>query len=413
MNKKIIEITDYDQLIKYIKPVHEYDFMDSPAFYTIGNYEEDEILVINFDDYTHSKAFFTHLDNEKIYRVEFWNCHFKKELILNEGDCAKYYEKTNFTFFNCVFTGLSIDGFTYLGKIKFKKCTFPKGQIFYNTIFGNYLEFLDCEFQNKLIFNKVEFRETVVFTKTKFLDNVLFTYTTFFRLGVFSRTFFDKGIDLSQAIINGNLTFFETQIKNYHSEAISINDEKIFESGKSRKKFDISVTGGGNIPTINKRETFRIIKNQLENEGNNIDAFKYNSLEKQAYQQQLKEHNKKWFNSQDSLMFTLNNLSNKHKSSWLRGIGFTISAAIIFYTLSIFSSGEFIISFDDIYKTFNSNLKAIIVFLNPVHNPNYTTEIFNINSSDLNGWYYFLDFIGRIFMGYGIYQTIQAFRKFR
>lgn len=411
MNKKIIEITDCDQLIKYIYPVHEYDFMDSPAFYSIGSYEEDEILVINFDDHTHSKAFFTHLDNEKIYRVEFWNCHFKKVLILNEGDCAKYYEKTNFTFFNCVFTGLSIDGFTYQGKIKFKKCKFPKGQSFFNTIFGDYLEFLDCEFQNKLIFNKVEFRETVVFTKTKFLDNVLFTYTTFFRLGVFSRTFFDKGIDLSQAIINGNLTFFEAQIKNYHSEAISINDEKISESGKSQKKFDISVTGSGKIPTINKRETFRIIKQQLAKEGNNIDAFKYNSLEKQAYQQQLKEHNSKWFNSEDGLMFSLNNLSNKHKSSWLRGIGFTVSVAIIFYTISIFMTGNFYLTLNDFIPTINKNASAWIVSLNPTHNPNYIKDIFEIKS--LNAGYYIFDFIGRIFIGYGIYQTVQAFRKFR
>lgn len=413
MKMKIIEITDCDQLIKFIKPVHEYDFMDTPAFYSIGSWEEDEILIINFDDHSHSKSFFTHLDNEKIYKVEFLDCHFEKQLILNEGDCAKYYEKTNFTFINCEFTDLALNGFTYGGKIRFNKCKFLKFQNHYNVTFKNYVEFLECEFQNKLIFNKVEFRETVVFTKTKFLDNVLFTYTTFFGLGVFSRTFFDKGLDLSQAIINGSITFFEAQINNYHSEDISITDEKIYQSGKSQKRYDISVKYSGKIPTLNKRETFRIIKHQLEKQGNSIDAFKYNSLEKQAYQQQLKEQNKKWFNSQDALMFALNSLSNKHKSSWLRGVVFTVTAAILLYSLSIFSSGEFVLSLDDFYNTFNNNLKAIVVFLNPVHKPNYITEIFNINSSDLNGWYYALDFTGRIFIGYGIYQTVQAFRKFR
>ena len=411
MSKKIIHITDCDELIKYINPVHQHDFMRTPSFFTIGSYD-DELLVINFDDISHSKSFFTHLDNERIYSIEFWNCQFDKNLDLNEPDCAKYYEKANFTFIDCVFKNLAIDEFTYNGKIKFKKCKFKIKQIFYNTVFNGYVEFFDCEFEKKLIFNKVEFREAVVFTKSIFHDNVLFTYTQFNSLGVFSRTLFKKGLDLSQAIINKNLTFFETQIKNYHSEAISINDEKIFESGKSRKKFDISVTGSGNIPTINKRETFRIIKNQLEKEGNNIDAFKYNSLEKHAYQQQLKEHNKKWFNSQDALMFALNNLSNKHKNSWLSGFGFTVIVAIILLILTFGTTREFWnrvcwdCEFD--LNVIGYTIKQFINFLNPEHSINYIDEL-----NPFYGIPYVFDFLGRIAVGYGIYQTVQAFRKFR
>ena len=134
MSKKIIHITDCDELIKYINPVHQHDFMRTPSFFTIGSYD-DELLVINFDDISHSKSFFTHLDNERIYSIEFWNCQFDKNLDLNEPDCAKYYEKANFTFIDCVFKNLAIDEFTYNGKIKFKKCKFKIKQIFYNTVF--------------------------------------------------------------------------------------------------------------------------------------------------------------------------------------------------------------------------------------------------------------------------------------
>ena len=35
--------------------------------------------------------------SERIYSIEFWNCQFDKNLDLNEPDCAKYYEKANFT----------------------------------------------------------------------------------------------------------------------------------------------------------------------------------------------------------------------------------------------------------------------------------------------------------------------------
>jgi len=146
MSKKIIHITDCDELIKYINPVHQHDFMRTPSFFTIGSYD-DELLVINFDDISHSKSFFTHLDNERIYSIEFWNCQFDKNLDLNEPDCAKYYEKANFTFIDCVFKNLAIDEFTYNGKIKFKKCKFKIKQIFYNTVFNGYVEFFDCEFE--------------------------------------------------------------------------------------------------------------------------------------------------------------------------------------------------------------------------------------------------------------------------
>ena len=262
-----------------------------------------------------------------------------------------------------------------------------------------------------MFFYKVQFEKIINLTSSTFRDNLLFSYSRFVGLGIFNRVIFKNGLDLSLATINNKLTFFETKINNYPSEKIDIYDEQHFKTGNSRKRYDISVTGSGKIPTLNKRETFRIIKHQLEKEGNNIDAFRYNSLEKQAYQQQLKEHNKKWFNNQDSLMFTLNYLSNKHKSSWLRGVGFTVLVAIIFYTISIFTTGKFQLSIEDIWPTINKNFSALIVFLNPTHNPNFIKDIFQIEN--LNSGYYVFDFIGRIFIGYGIYQTIQAFRKFR
>ena len=401
----------FDSPFKLVSQLSTVDKFPSGAkFHSIGLANELSIIKLTEKDID---VFFQLLVKKDVLEIEFLNCKFESTIRMNDGKSKTFFENTNFIFSRCSFQNLVLADFIYNGKFQFNFCSFEKKQYFHHAIFKSDLEYFNCEFKKVVFFYKVQFEKMINLTSSIFYENLLFSYSKFLGLGVFNRVIFKNGFDLSLATINNNLTFFETKLNNYYSENIDILEERHFETGNPRRKYDISVTGSGKIPTLNKRETFRIIKNQLEREGNNIDAFRYNSLEKQAYQQQLKEHNKKWFNSQDSLMFSLNNLSNKHKISWLRGVGFTIAAALIFYSLSIFSSGEFYISFEDFYKTFNSNLKAIVVFLNPVHNPNYVTKIFNIKSSDLNGWYYALDFMGRLFIGYGIYQTIQAFRKFR
>ena len=64
--------------------------------------------------------------------------------------------------------------------------------------------------------------------------------------------------------------------------------------------------------------------------------------------------------------------------------------------------------------TFSLKPEAISNFINSL------VDVFNITKWDnleiigvkLKGFSYLLLFIGRIFIGYGYYQTIQAFRKF-
>jgi hypothetical protein len=53
-------------------------------------------------------------------------------------------------------------------------------------------------------------------------------------------------------------------------------------------------------------------------------------------------------------------------------------------------------------------VKQFINFLNPAHSINYIDEL-----NPFYGIPYVFDFLGRIAVGYGIYQTVQAFRKFR
>ncbi|MFL0096033.1 hypothetical protein [Tenacibaculum maritimum] len=59
----------------------------------------------------------------------------------------------------------------------------------------------------------------------------------------------------------------------------------------------------------------------------------------------------------------------------------------------------------------DDNISHFLNFLNPTHKFNYLGDDFS--KYTLSPSFYIWDFVGRIFVGYGIYQTIQAFRKYR
>ena len=79
-----------------------------------------------------------------------------------------------------------------------------------------------------------------------------------------------------------------------------------------------------------------------------------------------------------------------------------------FFNLTILASGVYSYSFDYFkWVNINENIKLFITFLLPTHN-------FDFLNTEINcSLFYFFDFLGRIFVSYGIYQTIQAFRKYK
>jgi hypothetical protein len=349
--------------------------------------------------------------------IYFTNCDFPKGFQFRktshyDEDKEKAY-KLDITFENCTFCGVSFIEKIIDVKISFFNCKFMGDESsipsnknivdnfnFHNITFKKLVSFWNSDFYTAVAFFQTNFDGNVTFSAATFHENVLFPYASFRKKIIFSRTKFLKGLDLSLALNSGDYNFFSIEIDDFSSTSAMIESQYN------------NCLNKGVIPNNNKRETFRIIKSQLEKEGNNIDAFKYNSLEKKAYQQQLKKHNKKWFNNQDALMFSLNHLSNKHKSSWLRGVGFTFSSAIIFLFLTFLTTGTFwnrlCFNCDIDWSVIGYTVKQFINFLNPVHSINYIDELY-----PFLGVAYVADFFGRIAVGYGIYQTIQAFRKFR
>jgi hypothetical protein len=172
----------------------------------------------------------------------------------------------------------------------------------------------------------------------------------------------------------------------------------------------------GRIPTENKKETFRIVKQHFQNIGDDLEYVKYLKLEKKPIFDLILKKIKKnkpiffWNYFQylfDLFSLFLNRISNNHRNSYVLGILFTISIGLLFFSISLLSLPEFTF-YVDLNNWNEINLwKSYIAFMNPTHNIDLLTEY------KPTSWTYFWQTWGRIFVGYGIYQTIQAYRKLR
>jgi hypothetical protein len=310
-------------------------------------------------------------------------------------------------FENCIFNNdVIVENYQYESKFVFSdKCKF-KSLVYNNVKFKRLFQIYDSTIYGKGLFFKVNFLDNAVFTKSTFNSNLLFTYSTFDKLGIFSRAQFNNsGLDLSQSIINGNLTFFETNLNDFTSKKIDSNSPD----------YDKAITEDGDIPTQNKRETFRIIKHQLEQQNNLIEAEKYARLEKLSLLKsyfQVRRFNKKencfitikkyaidlinfTLSIPNILILILNFLSNNFKTNWLFSIGFIALCTIGF---------DFWLKNISTYYFYSEN--TLLKLINP-------TDLSFYNKFENNTYAYSVYFGGKIVIGFGIYQLVQAFRKFK
>ncbi len=325
--------------------------------------------------------------------IEFINCVFNDRFRIERTVSSS----TNLQ--SCVFNDEAhFQNGIFAGKVRMQSCSFNKRAYFDNTTFSDLCDFWNTTFGGYTIFYKTDFLKTVVFSRTTFKKNVLFTYTLIQGIAIFRGTVFNEGLDFSTALISGTLNLFDFKLNSFDSIKGEI-DENDYED---------YINNQAKIPDKNKRETYRIVKQQFKKQDNNISSIDYRALEFKSYASELKNtfftrHNR----MQNSFVLFLNFISNNYGKSWLRGVGFTLGCTLIFFYLLLISTNHYQFGIGLPYEDFQGNGKLFFDFLNPTHK----TSI--LKSLEPNVSTYFIDFIGRIFITYGIYQTVQAFRKYK
>lgn len=378
----MIEISSLDELSN-----EEYKKM--PTFPIPGGSDGIEIdikdKIINFE--------LSFLD-ETFKIIKFHNCIFKKNVILLSSLIHK-----NFEFIDCEFQkDLILRDLKIKGNARFWVSKFQDNLKINNVRFENLADFYQTTFKNTLILYKVDFFGTTVFTETKFNKSVLFTYTKITDFLLFTRTKFLEGLDLSLALISGNIVYFESEIVSF--------PDFIIDAKKNNGDYVTAIESDGKIPLTNKIETYRILKKHSKNNDNQILYLDFAKKEIETYSKFLKTKDENYFDSK--VIFFFNKISSNHNTSWILGLVFTLTVALITFYFSIINTEEYYFSLNKFlnFEEFKELFTKYLIFLLPTHK---FEDIYKC----LNPAVVFFNILGRILVGFGIYQTIQAFRKYR
>lgn len=348
---------------------------------------------------------------------KFTNYHFECDVVLHNMIMINLHQcifKKRFTLrgavtYDSIFKDVQFEevadftDLTFLKNVRFHGCIFNETR-FNNTKFELLADFYSSTFNKPTIFFKTDFKDRTVFSATTFNENVLFTYTLIKDHFILRGATFKKGIDLSLALLLGTVNLFGLKVPSYNSVADIVNEND----------YDKAVCLDGIIPHKNKRETFRILKKELLNQGNAIDALYMAAKEKDAYSQQLKSDHKlkigKWYRRlQNRFILFLGKISNSHGESWTKGVGFTLTVGFLFFYLSLINTEKFYFTLNPqkfSWSAFSDGFNYYFEFLLPTHEFDY------LDTFKPEYLFRFWDFIGRIFVSFGIYQTVVAFRKY-
>lgn len=282
------------------------------------------------------------------------------------------------------------------------KAKFDKTHLMYSSapLTGN---FFDVVFEDDAYFNGAQFQFGCFFNGARFNGLAMFigVNSSVSTIGDFSggtfqkRSFFD------------NATFSKLVFND--CEFVDVGSFKYLNVVELKVSKAIFLKGADFLNSnIHKgdRETFRIIKNEFQRINNSVEALHYRAKEMVAYEAELsfKSRPSEWF------LLWLNRISNGYGLSWTRGVLFTVIVAAVFFSIYLLTLERLpftwgVKSLPSFVAAADVTLGYFLRFFTITHDYDFMQQF------KPNGVSYFVDFVSKIFIGYGIYQTVQAFRK--
>jgi hypothetical protein len=334
---------------------------------------------------------------EEIKHFEFSMCRFKKDVYFNLND-------------NC---SISIDNCIFEKKFSINKDTHPQRKTYRsikitkveldNCIFENefsiesclihYYRFIDIDFKGDTnIFNTIFDR---MHKNTEEERNGYFNNSTFYKSSIFENIIFNDFIQFKSSTFKEYSLFRNIEFK----KGLCL-DYSNFE--KTLNIYDLKGLNKKESKSKTSKETYRIIKYNLEQNGNKIESNKYHALELEKNKMYLSTNKFKSFsNFRDWLVFSSHNIFSSHSTNW------ALALFWIFFTslVTVFSLNyDLIISIcsdKSLYKT-EYLLKAWNEFWQFIYIGN-TDE--KLKDSP------FIFFFNKVALGYLYYQFLMSVRK--
>jgi uncharacterized protein YjbI with pentapeptide repeats len=190
---------------------------------------------------------------------------------------------------------------------------------------------------------------------------------------------------------------------------LEFENSKITEVFLSESDFPKIMRVNGEKNPGQAQLAFGQLATAFQKQGDTIRALEYSSREVEAHY-----HTVRWFSMDffKKLNLWLNRISNNFGRFWIQGILFSFAVGLIFFCFLLLSTNQFRWGWPVIDWSLSP---AYLKFMNPLRFVD--TEMLFKNTPvesviKLNSFSYLWDFLGRIFVAYGYYQTIQAFRRF-
>jgi uncharacterized protein YjbI with pentapeptide repeats len=323
----------------------------------------------------------------------------------------------------------------------FKKCKFRDKAIFGE--FNDFISFGGSQFFAECIFKEIKFHHYVGLNDCTFNEFLDLSSIRFLGVLSINDSIFEKGVsfegcDFREKVNAWNLTCkdeFNSIWADFRGK-LNLTDSNLSQSNCNfyganfednayfyKTEFqEIELTNSvinrgvfflGSKIIKSNRETFRIVKNSFLEQNNKIEANKYKLTELTSYTIEVfleifskRNSLKSRFNSFGNFfVLGLNYISNLFGQSWFLGLIFTLTMTLLFFSIMLGTSKvEFVFDFSNKSETMN----YFFQFLNIT---NWDYSPYGLDLSE-HKYGYTLLFTGRIFISYGYYQTIQAFRKY-
>jgi hypothetical protein len=267
--------------------------------------------------------------------------------------------------------------------------------------FNNISKIFSCTFNGKTYFENItDIANTLlIFKECEFGGTTYFDSSNISSLQ-FNKCNFDKKVSFTNAQFNklflNNVKFD----KPAYFDNVSIkclNDESYLKS--TPEDF------------INWKITIRTIKQELLKINSRFDYNKFRNYEVAAYYQELDWKWKGDFKDKTILWATKHVTGFDH--SWRKALRFVLLSAFVFFSLFFISENyKLPISFSGIPQYITGYFRFLLV--TDLYNPLVQSGKEYISNNGWNhifSWFFFI--LGKIFIAFGIYEMIQAFRKFK
>jgi len=306
----------------------------------------------------------------------------------------------NSTITNILFGDNTFFNFTSFKTVTFKSTTEylkPSGSAFefpgfYKNTFSK-VSFSNSNFVCKFQFDNCDFLSTAWFEECKNITDseLIFVACKFDKYSLFDKSKFNR-IEIlhSKFLEKASFENFETNYFKIHQ--VTFTSAAYFDDLNKNNNLVIEKWD---------RKTIRAIKRELVNTHNQIDYLRFKGYELNAYK---KEKGKNW---KDNFILLLNEKSNYFGLDWTKGFMFTSIIGFMFYLLYLCAYA--IVMKNTLYfpSTIEDFFVGYLKFLNPF-------SLFKSPIENAETYFFPLFFfmVGKIFISYGIVQTVQAFRKF-